>query len=373
MSTLIVYDERMQAHQEANHPESPQRIQVIHDKIASDPHIDASKCEFIKSREATKEEITAVHTEELYNKLRKIPLKPREELDKLEASFNSIYINKKSFDCALLSAGGVVEATKRVVTGQNQNAIAIVRPPGHHAECSEAMGFCFFNNVAVAAEAALKEENIKKVAIIDWDVHHGNATQHQFYDRSDVLFISVHRFDHGRFYPGSQDANSDKIGKNAGKGFNINIPWNTSSSYHSPSVSSSGVNTSNNEKYGDPEYLYMFDQIIIPVLNTYQPDLILISAGFDCAAGDPLGGIAVGPGCFNYMTRMLMNYAQGRVVVALEGGYSLFAISRSMLSVAHALTSSAYVFPLNITRNVSPGAVTSVNNLKQILAGYWEF
>ena len=175
---------------------------------------------------------------------------------------------------AALSAGSVIEVVQRVARGELTNAVANVRPPGHHAERATAMGFCFFNNVAVAAKMAQRNPQIRKVLILDWDIHHGNATENQFLDDPNVLYISLHRYEGGQFYPGT--GAPTVVGEGRGAGRNINIGW-----------PHGGV--------GDVEYLAAFWHVIMPIATSFAPDLVLVSAGFDSALGDPLGGCCVSP------------------------------------------------------------------------------
>ncbi|KAK6175214.1 hypothetical protein SNE40_013722 [Patella caerulea] len=225
---------------------------------------------------------------------------------------------QKSYECALLSAGSVLNVVDTVLSGQAQNGVAINRPPGHHAERDTCMGFCFFNNVAIAAKYAQNKYGVKRILILDWDVHHGNGTQNQFYNDPSVLFISLHKFDNGWFYPMAPDGGHDFIGSGDGEGYNINIPWN----HHA---------------MGNSEYISAFLQIVMPVAYEFAPELVLVSAGFDSARGDPLGGYDVLPSGYGHMTHMLSQLANGKVVVILEGGYNLNSISVSMATCTSVL------------------------------------
>ncbi|XP_064616898.1 uncharacterized protein LOC135480900 [Liolophura sinensis] len=153
-----------------------------------------------------------------------------------------------------------------------KNGFALVRPPGHHAEKDKNQGFCFFNNIAIAARYIQSKYRhlVKKILILDWDVHHGNGTQQEFYENDDVMFISIHRFDQAKFYPSLRESGVTSVGKGIGEGFNINIPWN-------------------GDKMGNAEYLAAFNQIVVPVAKAFQADILLVSAGFDAAEGDLLG------------------------------------------------------------------------------------
>uniref|UniRef100_A0A915ISW8 Histone deacetylase domain-containing protein n=1 Tax=Romanomermis culicivorax TaxID=13658 RepID=A0A915ISW8_ROMCU len=171
---------------------------------------------------------------------------------------------------ALLSVGCTIEAAEAVAKGYCKHAIALVRPPGHHAMESEPNGFCFFNNVAIAAKKIMRDKYARKIAIIDWDVHHGQGTQRAFYDSPDILYISIHRFEYGLFWPHLRESDIDHVGQGAGRGFNVNIPLNETGC-------------------GDLEYIYIFLRVILPVLTDFKPELIMISAGYDAALGCPEG------------------------------------------------------------------------------------
>jgi histone deacetylase 6 len=277
---------------------------------------------------------------------------PLEKLFHIALRLNSIYMNPSSIKCALLSAGSVCEVTEHVIAGNFDNGVAVVRPPGHHAESHKAMGFCFFNNVAIAAKMAIEKHGIQRVLIVDWDVHHGNATQHMFYDDDRVLFVSLHRYDNAGFYPGSEDANYDRVGQGKGEGYNINIAWN-------------------GEKMGDAEYISAFNHIVMPVAYEYNPELILISCGFDSGQGDPLGGYNVTPNGYAHMTHLLKALANGKIVIALEGGYNLTTISNSMSAVVQVLLGDTpSILDTSCVPNKS--ATLCVSDVGRCLSKYWK-
>ncbi|KAG2305569.1 hypothetical protein Bca52824_034220 [Brassica carinata] len=220
------------------------------------------------------------------------------------SQFHSIYLNGSSSEAAYLSAGSVVEVAEKVAKGELDRGFTIVRPPGHHAEEDEAMGFCLFNNVAVAASYLLNERpelGIRRILIADWDVHHGNGTQKMFWKDPHVLVFSAHRHGGGSFYPTGDDGDYDKVGEGPGEG----------------------------KMYAD--YLAVWDHILIPVTKEFKPDIILLSAGFDAATGDPLGSCLVTPYGYSVMLKKLMEFAQGKIVMALEGGYNLHCGRRKLL------------------------------------------
>ena len=173
-----------------------------------------------------------------------------------------------------MSAGGTIEGVRAINAGMVDTAFCIVRPPGHHAYCSDVAGFCFFNNAAIAARYAQKELGMKRVCIFDWDVHLGDGTSDIFYNDESVLYASIHRFDNGTFYPGPSGKFS-RVGEGKGKGFNIHFPFN--------------VEKSQTKIVGDNDYIYACEQVFFPIIREFNPDLIIISCGFDSALGDPLG------------------------------------------------------------------------------------
>ena len=231
-----------------------------------------------------------------------------------------MYFNRATPRAARLAAGGVLALTDAVCEGKLRAGFAIVRPPGHHA-CSGAMcGFCFLNSVAIAARAALARHprTVRRVLVLDWDVHHGNGTQEIFDDDDRVLFVSLHRFGKG-FFPGT--GAPTWAGKDAGRGHTVNLAWA-------------------HEGMGDAEYLAAFDALLMPICRQFSPDLVLVSCGFDAAAGDPLGGMALSPLGFAAMAARLSQLANGRVVYALEGGYKPSVAARCTLAVLRLLVGS---------------------------------
>lgn len=361
--TGYIYDEQMCLHKceteenhfeyenQPNHPECPDRIRRIMEAIRN-ADLEA-KMIHVPTRSVTDAEILALHTPDYLNKLEYIMKYDRKEMTRSEQQYNSIYFNKHSLDAARLSAGGVIELVDHVVTGELDNGVAIVRPPGHHAESDCAMGFCLFNNVALAAKKAVDFHGLNRVVIIDWDVHHGNATQHMFYNDPHVMYISLHRYDHGFFYPASPDADPKMCGEGSGLGKNVNIAWNSSN-------------------IGDNEYIYAFQNVIEPIIREYNPELIIVSSGFDCAMGDPLGGLSVTPEGFGKMTSILKSL-QPRLVVALEGGYNLDSISKSMVPIVRTLLDVETIDIENVpVEAVNPSAKKSVDETINALRPYWK-
>lgn len=238
--------------------------------------------------------------------------------------------------------------------GRVKNALAVVRPPGHHAEPDLAGGFCLFSNVAVAAQNILKNypESVKKIMILDWDVHHGNGTQKAFYNDDRVLYVSLHRHELGKYYPGTIHGNADRVGEGKGEGFNCNIPWPWK-----------GV--------GDAEYIWAFEQVVLPMGREFQPDLVIISSGFDAADGDTVGQCHVTPSCYGHMTHMLKSLARGNICAVLEGGYSLDSIAKSALGVAKVLIGEP-PDELPVVKQPKPEAVEVIDAVIKMQSRYWQ-
>ncbi|KAL0081559.1 hypothetical protein F4703DRAFT_1776490 [Phycomyces blakesleeanus] len=272
---------------------------------------------------------------------------------------------------ARVAAGALINLVTPIVEGRLHNGFALIRPPGHHAEDDNAMGFCFFNNVAVAVSNTLEKypSKIKKILVIDWDVHHGNGTQKIFYDNPNVLYISLHRWEQGKFYPFS--GAPDECGEGAGLGRNINISFNESLDKPKP--------------MGDTEFMAAFYHIILPIARQFLPDMIFVSAGFDAAEGHPdnLGGYKVSPRGFALMTKMVKELAEelcsGRLVMTLEGGYELQPLANSALaSVAQLLPDHIdpdgpleYKHSLNAIKP-NQGAVDSLETVIGIQRKFWD-
>jgi len=243
-------------------------------------------------RRLAREEAELVHEPEHWQLLQDQQAMGQGERDELAERLNSIFLNSSSLDCGLLAAGAVLEVVDRVLAGGGAG-MAVVRPPGHHAEPHTPHGFCLFNNVAIAAQHAVRQHGLARVLILDWDVHHGNGIQHIFYESSNVLYISLHRYDHGTFFPQSEDADYTMVGEANGEGFNINVPFN-------------------GRKMGDAEYAMAFQSVVLPVAYEFRPELVLVAAGFDAARGDPLGSYCLSPAMFGHMTQDLLGLAEGR-------------------------------------------------------------
>src|SRR5215469_10033147 len=258
-----------------SHPERPERAAVM---IEMAERLSRDGILAMSPREATTAEIELCHDAAYVAEVGRSASMPRYDFDP------DTHASPDSYKTALLAAGGVLTAVEAVMDGAADNAFAIVRPPGHHALAARAMGFCLFNNVAIAARYLTGRRGLKRVAVIDWDVHHGNGIQDIFYDSSEVLYFSTHQFP---FYPGTGAL--DETGMGSGAGYTVNAPM--------PAT------------FGDAEYLRVFDEILTPVSRQYRPEFILVSSGFDAHFRDPLGGMRVTEGGFAALTRRVKRMA----------------------------------------------------------------
>lgn len=275
----------------------------------------------------------------------------------LKVDIDTVWNEQHTPAASRIAAGCVTDLALKVAKGELKNGFAVVRPPGHHATRHSPLGFCYFNSVAIAAKQVQQELNISKILILDWDVHHGNGTQVAFYSDPSVLYMSVHRFDHGLFFPGSGHPN--EVGTGAGEGFNVNVAW------------TGGLDP----PMGDAEYLAAFRTVVMPIAHEFSPDLVLVSAGFDAVEGHPdeLGGYKVTAKCFGFLTRQLMSLAGGRVVLALEGGHQLRALCDATEACVSALLGME-VEPLSqsvLEQRPCDSAVSSLQAVLQVQGEYW--
>ncbi|XP_037617834.1 histone deacetylase 4-like isoform X2 [Sebastes umbrosus] len=397
-TTGLVYDSLMQKHQcmcgnTNSHPEHAGRIQSIWSRLQETGL--RSQCECIRGRKATLEELQTVHSEAhvlLYgtNPLRQkldcklthththstyiqltvpnlmfiscssgsiTPMFVRLPCGGVGVDSDTIWNEVHSSSAARLAVGSVVELVFKVATGELKNGFAVVRPPGHHAEESTPMGFCYFNSVAIAVKLLQQRLNVNKILIVDWDVHHGNGTQQAFYDDPNVLYLSIHRYDDGNFFPGS--GAPDEVGSGPGVGFNVNVAF------------TGGLDP----PMGDVEYLAAFRSVVMPIANEFAPDIVLVSSGFDAVEGHPppLGGYTLTSKCFGYLTKQLMTLAGGRVVLALEGGHDLTAIcDASEACVAALLGQELDPLPKAVLeQRPNANAVRSLEKVLETHSKYW--
>ncbi|NDY42229.1 histone deacetylase [Dissulfurirhabdus thermomarina] len=292
--TALVRDERFLGHDPGpGHPESPDRLRVIYRALDEAPP--AGECFVLPPREASPDQLAWNHSPEYVERI------ARAAAAGLPRSLDpDTVVGPGSWEAAVLAVGGVFAAVDALVEGRADTAFALVRPPGHHAEAGHAMGFCLFNNVALGARYARKVHGIDRVLVADWDLHHGNGTQHSFYEDPSVLYFSTHQFP---YYPGS--GRVEEAGHGEGEGFTVNVPL-------PPGV-------------GDAGYAAVFDRVLAPAADRFRPGLVLVSAGFDPFIRDPLGGMRVTARGFGALAARVLTLAGrhcgGRVLFCLEGGY----------------------------------------------------
>jgi len=286
------------------HPESPKRLEAIY-KMLESPDMQGKFTE-VKPRYATAEEISAIHKPGYIETVKKTAEMPHSYLDP------DTETSPESYRAAKLAAGGFCSAIDSIVNNEVRNAFALIRPPGHHAESDQAAGFCLFNNVAIGAMHAIRSHGMKRILIVDWDLHHGNGTQHSFYEDNRIVYFSTHQYP---FYPGTGSIH--EIGRGVGLGYNINVPLP--------------------QGPGDAEFVRIYKKLLEPIALEFNPDMILVSAGFDIYYQDPLGGMKVTPSGFADLIRVLLNIADarcsGKLAICLEGGYSLRGLTDSVKSV----------------------------------------
>lgn len=295
VKTGLVADDVFMKHDMGHgHPESPQRLKAVYARLKSSGLFD--KTVRLPLREVTDEELNKVHTMDHIKRIMKTAGGPLTSLDPDTRAC------AESAMTARLAAGSILGAVDGVLSGELQNAVTLMRPPGHHAEADRTSGFCLFNNIAVAAHYAIEKYGLKRILIVDWDVHHGNGTQHTFEDDPRVLFFSTHQYPH---FPGT--GRYEEIGVGRGEGYTINVPL--------PAGCDDGV------------YESIFAKILDPILESYNPELIMISAGFDAHFQDPLAGMRLtNEGYRRLISRNLLaakKYCSGKILFHLEGGYDL--------------------------------------------------
>ncbi len=299
--TAVVIDPDFLKHQPGHaHPERPERLKVLLDLTRG---LHGSDLQILPPRPAKKEEVSSCHSSEYIDLVRSTSEINRYALD------GDTVTCADSYGIALLAVGGFLRLLDSVSAFDFRNGFALVRPPGHHATRDRAMGFCLFNTVAIGAQYLKRLYGARRILIMDWDVHHGNGTQDSFYQDPSVLYISTHQYP---YYPGTGAI--EEVGNGKGEGYTVNIPLPAGC--------------------GDEEYLCVFKEIVIPIADKYQPEWVLVSAGFDPHQHDPLGGMRVTEKGFGIMASMLLELAQkhaaGKIAFLLEGGYNLEALRNSV-------------------------------------------
>ena len=367
-NVFYTYDERMTEHAgDKHHPERPDRIRTIND------HFDQlgllKKLNVLPARMATVSELELAHTPALVAKVLSFtseaaliggPVSDDPLVKQKQYMFpfdHDTYVCHSTPAAAQLACGSVLNVIDAVMTNTSGRGFAAIRPPGHHACADKSMGFCLFNNVAVAAEYAKKKFNLSRVAIIDWDVHHGNGTSDIFNRKDDVLVISIHRYDKGKFYPGT--GHMSDIGTEAGQGYNLNVPIDGS--------------------YGDEEMFYIWTHVVLPALSEFKPELVLVSAGFDAAENDPLGQCRVSCKTYGILVDQLLRRinqedlfpsTKGRLALILEGGYNLKSIAAASVACVQSLLNIDIDPPRSgVSSPSSSDASSSVSSVRSVPQG----
>jgi len=310
-TVAVVEDPRFRAHRgPAGHPERPDRLLAVGEAIEEV----RPRLQPLAPRPALDEEILRIHGRSHLDGVTAAVARAPAQLDA------DTYVSPESLEVARLAAGSTVELVRAVARGEAHSGLAAVRPPGHHAEAGHAMGFCLFNNVAIAARALQAEEGVERVLILDWDVHHGNGTQHSFDDDPSVLYFSTHQFP---YYPGTGDFGEAGSGRGAGATVNVPLPAGC----------------------GDSEYVGALQRILVPVVEGFRPDVMLVSAGFDAHAVDPLASMDVTGEGFAGMAAIVRAVADsvcgGRLAFVLEGGYAAVGLREGVRAVLAAATSDS--------------------------------
>lgn len=319
-----------------HHPERPERLR------AARAALDRARLQTIAvaPRDATEEELLRVHEAAYLDDLARMAGREGH----LDAD---TYIAADSIAAAWRAAGSACSLVDALLEGRAQRGLALLRPPGHHARPDQAMGFCLLNNIAIAAAHA-RAHGLRRVAVIDWDVHHGNGTQEMFWEDPSVLYASIHQ---SPCFPGTGDAS--EMGEGDGLGATVNVPL------------SAGA--------GDAEYAAAFERVIVPILDEFRPELVLVSAGFDAHRNDPIAGMRLDPGSFARMTRYLLDvaerHASGRIALVLEGGYDLSGLEASLLASLRTLAGEPPSYP----SPTAPSAIydREIERARKLLSEHW--
>ena len=299
--TVLYTDDRFLEHETGTHRERPERLKAITAELARTGL--AAKCTPAETRTASVEEISRIHGAMYVTRVAEFANAGGGWIEQ------DTFLSRKSYEVARRAAGTSLAAVDAVMKGPEKSALCLIRPPGHHALVHDAMGFCLFNNIALAADHAIKQHKLERVLVIDWDVHHGNGTQDIFYERDEVWFLSAHR---SPFYPGTGKKEETGSGKGLGTKFNLPVAFGTSRK----------------------DYLTQFESLLTDAATKCKPELVLISAGFDAHAEDPIGSLGLQTEDFETLTKLVRQVAQthckGRLVSCLEGGYNTQRLAESV-------------------------------------------
>ncbi|NWT68643.1 HDA10 deacetylase, partial [Prunella himalayana] len=331
--------------------EVPERLSSSYEQLRS-YHL-VERCVHVPAREGSEEEILLVHSLEHLEVAKSSETMNEEELKRVSENYDAFFFHPSTYRCARLAVGAALQLVDAVMTGKVLNGMALVRPPGHHSQRNAANGFCLFNNVAIAAEYAKLKYGLQRILIVDWDVHHGQGTQYIFEEDPSVLYFSWHRYEHQEFWPSLKESDYDAVGLGKGKGFNINLPWNKVG-------------------MGNSDYLAAFFHVLLPMAFEFDPELVLVSSGYDSGIGDPEGQMNATPEVFAHLTHFLMQLANGKLCVILEGGYHLKSLGESVCMTVKTLLGDPVP---QITGEMAPclSAVESIQNVRAAHKPYWKW
>ena len=334
MTTQIVYSEDFLRHDDPSHPENAKRLTSIIKEIKKAPFHE--KLQFISPKIVPENALNDVHSNYMIKQIKNMS---KDEISWIDYD---TYVCKGSYEIAKLAAGGLLQICKNVINNEAENGFALIRPPGHHATHDLSMGFCLFNNVAIAANEISKKG--KKILIFDHDVHHGNGTQDIFYGRKDVMYQSFHLSPH---YPGTGAVN--EIGKDKGEGYTINAP----------------ISHGN----GDKAISQLIDEIFLPIAKKFKPDMILFSSGYDSHHYDPLGGLNITANFYGEIIKKFQE-VQTRIVCTLEGGYNLEWMGKCIVSQLAQM--NQYEIKIDDSSSEYNNVNDLIQQIKKIMKKYWE-
>ncbi|NXO49596.1 HDA10 deacetylase, partial [Aramus guarauna] len=354
--TALIYDEEMTTHKLLwSDPvcdiEVPERLSSSYEQLKR-YHL-VERCVLVPAREGSEEEILLVHSSEHVEVAKSTQTMNEEELKRASGNYDAFFFHPNTYRCARLAVGATLQLVDAVMSGQVCNGMALVRPPGHHSQRNAANGFCLFNNVAIAAEYAKLKYGLQRILIVDWDVHHGQGTQYIFEEDPRVLYFSWHRYEHQEFWPSLKESDYDAVGLGKGKGFNINLPWNKVG-------------------MGNSDYLAAFFHVLLPMAFEFDPELVLVSSGYDSGIGDPEGQMNATPEVFAHLTHFLMQLANGKLCVILEGGYHLKSLSESVCMTVKTLLGDPVP---QVSGEMAPclSAIESIQNVRAAHKPYWKW
>eukprot|EP00095_Tigriopus_kingsejongensis_P008963 maker-scaffold334_size202906-snap-gene-1.24 protein:Tk08963 transcript:maker-scaffold334_size202906-snap-gene-1.24-mRNA-1 annotation:"hypothetical protein DAPPUDRAFT_98501" len=354
MATGVIYDDAMADYHclwDSTYVENPDRFNRVMERCRALGLI--QRCVDLKPRKALESELLMAHSQHLIDLLKSTSgEEDQDKLMEIAKKYDCVYLHPNIYELARLAAGCAIELTDQVLSGRLKNGFGILRPPGHHAMFNEICGYCFFNNVVLSAKHALNQ-GLKKILIVDWDVHHGQGTQRAFYNDPRVVYFSLHRFELGTWWPELPESDFDHIGEGPGIGFNVNVPLNRIG------------NT-------DTDYMAVFLQVLLPLAMEFEPELVLISAGFDPALGCPEGEQNVSPVTFSHLMHLCNSFAGGKTVALMEGGYFMSSHAEGAAMTLKTLLGDPCPKLPEKLATPCPEILEAVKNVKTSLRPFWK-